>query len=281
MRSEMSNSRDPLSRGFQLLRWLTSQGRDTVGVREAAAALSVAPSTAHNLLVALVHEGVLQHESATGRYALGLELFRLAHAAIDQVPLRRLSMPYLRQLAEETNEAVHLSVYVRERREVVTVAGVESTHAIRYVVDLYAARPLFVGAAGLAVLAFLPDAERACLLEAQACRAELKKNLAAVRARGYSLTFGTRIQGAVGIAVPIKDCTGAAIGAVGITMPEQRFKRGKVGDLAALLKNCAANLMAEIGGGTPLDSMTFPAAASCGRDGQARGGATQRSSRTR
>ena len=65
----------------------------TIQTREAATALSVAPSTAHHILTALVTEGVLQQDARSGRYTLGLELFQFAHHAINQLPFHRASMP--------------------------------------------------------------------------------------------------------------------------------------------------------------------------------------------
>ena len=243
-----NTTRDPLARSFQLLRWFTGEQLESIGVREAAAALSIAPSTAHNLLAALTAEGVLAQDEQTGRYTLGFELFHLAHRAIDQVPLRRLAMPHLRKLVGSCNEAAHLSLYVRERAELVTIAGVESTHPVRYVVEMYSWRPLHVGASGRAVLAFLPEAERAALLASPGQRkpADLAQEIAAVHERGYALTAGTRIQGAVGLAAPLFDAVGTVLGAVGIAMPAQRFDPDTVERLARPLMACARNLTAEI-----------------------------------
>ena len=242
--------RDPLARAFQLLRWLARERPDTFGVREAAAALSVAPSTAHNLLTALVLEGVLEREEETGRYALGMTLFHLAHQSIDQVPLRRLAMPHLRRLVGACNEAAHLSLYVRERGALVTIAGLESTHTVRYVIDMYSWRPLDVGAAGWAVLAFLPKAERDGVLEQRKARGQTVPDLAseldAIAARGYALTRGTRIEGAVGLAVPLLDPRGAVLGAVGLALPEQRFDPNGTERLAVPLLDCARDVTAAI-----------------------------------
>jgi DNA-binding IclR family transcriptional regulator len=250
----MSNSvRDPLARAFQLLRWFTRERLESVGVREAASALSVAPSTAHNLLAALVSEGVLQQDESTGRYTLGLQLLQLAHQAIDQVPLQRIAIPHLQRLATATREGTHLSLYVRERSELVTIAGVDSTHPVRYVIDMFAWRPLHVGASGRAVLAFLPAAERAAILGQRPARgskspdrSDLTQELAAIRRRGYAVTHGTRIEGAVGIAAPLFDSNGVVLGAVGIAMPSQRFDPSGIERLAKPLMTCASDLIAEL-----------------------------------
>lgn len=249
-----NNIRDPLARAFQLLRWFTRERLDSIGVREAASALSVAPSTAHNLLAALVSEGVLQQDERTGRYTLGLQLLQLAHQAIDQVPLQRIAMPHLRRLAAASNEGTYLSLYVRERSELVTIASVDSTHPVRYVIDMFSWRPLHVGASGRAVLAFLPAAERSAILAQRPARgskssdkSDLTQELVTIRRRGYAVTHGTRIEGAVGIAAPLLDPSGGVLGAVGIAMPSQRFDPDGIERLAKPLLNGVAELSAELG----------------------------------
>ena len=249
-----NNIRDPLARAFQLLRWFTGERLDSIGVREAASALSVAPSTAHNLLAALVAEGVLHRDERTGRYTLGLRLLQLAHQAIDQVPLQRAAMPHLRRLAAASNEGAYLSLYVRERSELVTIAGVDSTHPVRYVIDMFSWRPLHVGASGRAVLAFLPAADRAAILAQRPARGlkssdrpDLAQELAAIRRRGYAVTHGTRIEGAVGIAAPLLDPSGVVLGAVGIAMPNQRFDLAGIERLTKPLLTCVCDLIAELG----------------------------------
>jgi DNA-binding IclR family transcriptional regulator len=249
-----SSARDPLARAFQLLRWMSDERLDSIGVREAAVALSVAPSTAHNLLDALAEEGVLQRDELTRRYALGMTLFHLAHQSIDRIPLRRVVMPHLRRLVSACNEAAHLSLYVRERAALVTIAGVESSQPVRYVLDMYSWRPLDVGAAGRAVLAFLPESERAPVFaqnEPQGPQvSDLLASLDAVKARGYALTRGTRMEGAVGLAAPLFSPSGQVLGAIGIALPEQRFDESDVERLSKPLIACARGVTDEIGAST-------------------------------
>jgi DNA-binding IclR family transcriptional regulator len=52
----------------------------------------------------------------------------------------------------------------------------------------------------------------------------LAQALARIRQQGYAITRGERTPGAVGIAAPISGASGACIGSVGITLPEQRFR---------------------------------------------------------
>jgi IclR family acetate operon transcriptional repressor len=156
------------------------------------------------------------------------------------------------------HEASFLALYNRERQEIVTVAGVESTHTLRYVVEMYKWKPIHVGAAGWAIMAFLPEAERRAVIERTGLVPvtgrsitephRLEEELAGVRRRGYAVTHGQRIRGAVGLAAPLFDQSGSVFGGVGISLPEQRFEPGSEGALAALLLSCTHRIMADTGG---------------------------------
>jgi DNA-binding IclR family transcriptional regulator len=75
--------------------------------------------------------------------------------------------------------------------------------------------------------------------------------MARVRERGYALTHGQRIQGAVGLAVPIFSSRGAVIGDVCLTIPEQRYDPGGESRLATELLECATRITADLGGHSP------------------------------
>ena len=57
-----------------------------------------------------------------------------------------------------------LGLLAPRRGELMLVDGVQTSHPLRYVVELHTWRPLWAGAAGLGVLAFLEEGERARLL---------------------------------------------------------------------------------------------------------------------
>jgi DNA-binding IclR family transcriptional regulator len=252
-----SAERDPLAKGLKLLRWLMQEQLDDFGVREVAQALSLAPSSSHRLLAALVAEGFVQKNPATGRYRLGMDVYRLAHNVIERIPLRRLALPYMRRLVEACGEAAYLGVYSRDRQEMITVASVESTHPLRYVVELYKWKPVYVGASGLGIMSFLPISERQAIiartrLDPVTDRSitepyRLEHEMALIRERGYACTHGQRIRGAVGVAAPVFGPGGEVIGDVCLSMPEQRYEAANEAPLAQLLMQCARDVMAEMG----------------------------------
>ncbi len=248
--------RDPLARGLQLLRWAVQHDRREIGVREAAAALEIAPSTAHQLMTSLVHEGFLRRLETTGGYGLGHELMMLAHKAVQRLPMRDIALPHMRALVDSCNEAVFLNIYDRNRQELFAAASVEADHELRYVVEMYKWKSLHVSAAGWSIMAQLSDDDRREIIErsqlspmtensitdAALLEAELEK----VRARGYACTRGHRILGAVGLSAPIFGIDNHVAGSIGISLPEQRFSPEVEARLAGPLMACAQAVTREL-----------------------------------
>jgi len=72
--------------------------------------------------------------------------------------------------------------------------------------------------------------------------------LAEVRERGYAFSREERRLGGVGIAAPVFGPGGQVVAEVGVSVPTQRFVRGDEPRLARLVKACAEQITAEIGG---------------------------------
>jgi IclR family acetate operon transcriptional repressor len=254
-------ARDPLAKGLKLLRWLMLNAAETVSVREVAEQLAMPSSSVHRLMGVLAQEGVLQQRAEGGAYALSLDFFRLAHVVAGRTPLERIAVPHMRKLVEACDESAFFSLYDAGRQQMVTVAGFESSHALRYVVETQRWKHVHVGASGLAIMAFLPPEERRAIIARTGLEPvtalsitdpeRLEQELARVRQRGHACTRGQRIPGAVGLAVPVFGPDAAVLGDIGLTIPEQRFDGAAEPRLAALLCACADAIMAEIGGRRP------------------------------
>jgi DNA-binding IclR family transcriptional regulator len=259
-----NTERNPVAKAFALLQWMAETGTERIGVREAAKALAMTPSSAHRVVTSLVEEGILEHHEESGRYVFGLEMIRLAHRITDNWSVRTVALQPLRDLVAACDEAAFLNLFDRGRGEIIGVECVESNQLLRYVVELNKWKPVHVGAAGWAVMAHLNAEERQAIIERTGLRplttqsvtdvAELEGQLEQVRSRGYAITHGQRIPGAVGLAVPLFSPSGRVFGSIGLSMPEQRFSVGKELRLSTLLRHCAADIMRAIGAGPASDT---------------------------
>lgn len=256
----MTNTRNPVAKALKVLCWLIEQPATDVGVRELAAGMMISPSSAHRLLADLADEGFVRRDPQTSRYSLGLEFLRLAQLAIARAPIRRAALEPMRRLVDACNETALLGVYDGVRQEMMFVESVESSHSLRYAIEHNKWMPVHTGASGLAIMAFLDEAEiqsiitrtRLAPLTAHSITEpyRLKAEIEKIRRNGWAFTRGQRIAGAVGLAAPVFGSSGEVLGDICLTIPEQRFDRAGKDHLIKQLRACAWSITAEMGGGS-------------------------------
>lgn len=242
--------RDQLSKALALLRFVAESNASSWGVRHLAQELHMAPSTVHRLLTTLEAHGFMRSDD--GRYELGLEFLRMAWHAADQMPLRRFALPHCGLLVDQCDETVLLGVCDYSTMETMHIASIDSSNPLRYAIDLHQWLPAHANTGGIAILAHLPaeDVERffhmttlSPLTErTPTTRRAVEEILTAARTRGYALTHGVHIPGAVGLAAPILMPQARPPGYVMLTIPEQRFSKRDQDSLGELVLKCAADI---------------------------------------
>jgi DNA-binding IclR family transcriptional regulator len=253
-----NKDRNPIRKALKALSWLAEASATEVGVRELAAAMKISPSSAHRILVALSEAGFVGQDGKTQRYALGVEFLRLSHLAIAKAPIRQAGIEAMRRLVDVCNETALLGIYDGVRQEMIFAASVDSTHSLRYMVELNKWIPVHTGASGLAIMAFLEEGEvqsivRRTRLMPLTTRSitepyRLEAELENVRRRGYAFTRGQRIAGAIGLAAPVFSSSGKVLGDICVTIPEQRFDEGSLERLVEALLKCAGEVTEKLRG---------------------------------
>ncbi|HEY8356202.1 MAG TPA: IclR family transcriptional regulator C-terminal domain-containing protein, partial [Ramlibacter sp.] len=127
---------------------------------------------------------------------------------------------------------------------------------LRYSVECNRLQPLAWGAAGHAILAFLPDAEIAQVIEQKDASPlgrkplppeQLRKSLARTREAGYAASFGQRAEDMHGIAVPFFDRAGQVRGNILLNIPHFRFRPEREQVYVQLLRKAAHELQRRMG----------------------------------
>lgn len=255
----MASSRDPLGNAVRILRYLAESSQAELGVRELANATGIHPSTVSRLLVAMRRHRLVARVESSGAYAPHPELIRLGLLTSRKQKIKEHARPHIEALRDRFEESVFVAIYDPVERQLFRVDSVASPHPLRYVVELDRWTDVFRGASGLGVLAFLPSAEREeVLARAEAAgvrednprlfRSYLAPVLDEIRARGYALTHGHRIPGAVGISAPIRNVEGRVIGDIIMTVPEVRFVPEQEQALAAAIVATAERVTCAISG---------------------------------
>jgi IclR family transcriptional regulator, acetate operon repressor len=247
-------ARNPVVRTLELLTWMASE-TPPWSIRSASRALDTSPASVHRLISVL--EGrELVFRDELGRYYPGHELIRLAGAFSRQLSVKQLARPYLEQLASSTTEAALLAQFELHRPAMMFVDMIRSAHPITYITATYEWKPLHAGATGLTILAYLSETdleyyfENASLTQLTSrtliVPAAIRRELAAIVARGYGITKGQRTAGAVGLAAPIFDAQDHVAGSLCLTVPEQRFDPSKEAGFAEELVSRAADISREL-----------------------------------
>lgn len=217
--------------------------------------LDLHKSTIHRLLMVLERHRLVERAPETGKYGLGLKLFELGSKASLRVGLGERARPYLERLARETGETAHLCAL--DRGEVVYLEKVEPHRTVRVPTSIGQRNPVHCTAVGKALIAFLPEVELDELVRRHGLAAHtpntitdetlLKRELRAVRERGYAVDDEEIEEGLRCVGAPIRDHGGRVVASISVAGPAFRLTRGKVGGVARALVKCAAELSRDLG----------------------------------
>ncbi|WP_093609033.1 IclR family transcriptional regulator [Actinoplanes philippinensis] len=253
---EESQSRSiaAVERAMDVLLHFGRTDQPDLGVTEIATALGLTKAAVHRILTALRSRELITVDPVTRRYALGHAAVALGRAYLARTDVRAMAAPELKRLSERTHETATLSMRRGDTR--LYVDQVVSDQELRLEVSLGIPFPLNAGASSKAFLAFLPDFEVDAYiarhpLEAVTDKtivdpARLRKDLAAIRKRGYATSLGERQAGAASVAAPIFDHDGRVVAVIGLAGPALRFRPDTEETVTGLLA-AAARISAQLG----------------------------------
>jgi DNA-binding IclR family transcriptional regulator len=259
------NERSAPARIFGLLRLLAA-APSGLRLTELAVAATLPKPTVHRLLRALQVEGMVAHDANSKRYSLGLDLFSLAARAGNSGNLRELARPALLRLTGALGETIFL--LVRNGYDAVCIDRSAGPLPIRsFTGDIGGRVMLGLGQGAMAILAFLPEAEREEVIRYNLPRlrettsldeAFLRAEAMRVRQTGYCDSSSGLIPGMAGIAVPIlgQDFRAVAALSIGTVIDRLTGERSRV--IADMLKREAAAIAAQL---NPFDPTLRRAAA--------------------
>ena len=212
-----------LQRGLKLLN-LFSESPRGLTAKQVAASSRLPVSTVHRFLANLVTAGFLNRD-LEGTHHLGIACFAIGQAAAGQLDIRRLSLPHLRDLNQQTRETIHLTV--RHGVSAVYVEKLDSPEPLRIHSRIGASVPLYCTAVGKVMLAYMPADEQDQVLSQLELKRltpntagslqELKAELFRVRKNGYASDLEEHELHIRCVAAPIWDHTGAVQSSVSIT----------------------------------------------------------------
>jgi DNA-binding IclR family transcriptional regulator len=242
-----------VDRAIRILKALAS-GPGRLGVSELSERLGLAKGTVHGLLRTLQDHGLVEQHADSDKYQLGPQLLQLSNRYLDLSELRSRALAWSELLASRAEEAVRVGV--PHDGGVLVVHHVFRPDATLQILEVGAVLPLHATALGKAVLAYLDEVQDDVLAgslpkltgHTHATPAALRRELATVREQGYAVEREEAVLGEVGLAAPIFDRRGEAVGAIGVAGPRERvLRRGREGPVAAAVIEAARGISRDLG----------------------------------
>jgi IclR family acetate operon transcriptional repressor len=242
-----------LQRGLRLLH-IFSESADGLTAKHVAERSRLPVSTVHRFLANLEGARFLNC-TGDGVYHLGIACFAIGQAALGQLDIRRVSLPYLQELNRQTRETIHLTV--RHGLTAVYVEKLDSPEQLRIFSRIGAAVPLYCTAVGKVMLAHMLDDEREKILPQLAMQRltpntvgnlqELEAELYRVRKNGYACDLEEHELHIRCVAAPIWDHSGGVNASLSITAPAVRMTITRLRQLATLIQTAGLQISQELG----------------------------------
>lgn len=233
------------------------EGDGTLSAPEITRRLSLPRTTVHELVTTLAARNYLVPlPGQPGRYRLGVRPYQLGSRYSEQLDLAAEGQQVARTVAETCDETVHVALL--EGTDVIYIAKVDSTHAVRMVSAAGRRLPAHCTSVGKMLLASLPAAALdARLPEDQPLRAmtpqtitspqELRRQLALIRERGLAVEQRESNPDVSCIAAPVRDSAGQVVAALSISVPMIRWSEERRVELEGLAVKGAAELSERLG----------------------------------
>jgi DNA-binding IclR family transcriptional regulator len=241
-----------LSTALGLLEFF-STSRNEWGVTELASKVGLHKSQVSHILRTFEHHGFIQRNN--DHFELG-QAFKTYASLIKNGPsLAIVARPIMEKLSKHTQGTVLLKV--REGWESITIVRVESQHFLRLSYPLGLRLPLNVSSSGKVLLAYMSQEEREQFYQGNYFQrftektktkaADLEKDIALVRRRGYAVTDEEHLLGARGVAAPVFGHNGQVDATLGVGLPTVLLPSKKIGGMGLTVRRAAIEISEALG----------------------------------
>jgi len=229
-----------VARAFNILE-LPASPDGPKALAEISRELSLAPSTTHRFLRALMALGFVSQDPRTSVYRATLKLFNLGSTVLWQFNLSERLLPVMRRIAEQAEESV--SLVLQEGVEGVLLERVEGRQGVQ-VFAKYRRNALYCTAAGKAILSCFDEDSLLRYLKHTPLKrrtqytltdpADLRREVERIRREGFALDNQELEIGARCVAVPLM-LTDELRAAVSVSSLAPRMTEKRMREIAAIL----------------------------------------------
>lgn len=227
-----------------------------IGLTQISRSLRLDKATTLRILSTLVEGELLKQDARTRRYYNGPGILRLNH--YWRHDLRGVCQPHLRTLLNRFDETVCL---IEPRGlDRICIEVMETRKELRVVAELGRAQPIYSGASGRVLLAFLPEKEMIDIVDqieflaltpqSVINRKQYLDELSSVRNQGYAYAVDQVNVGSTGISAPILDKDKRAVAAIVVRGPTARLTKETSKKIGNAIREVAQDIGKDLEGRT-------------------------------
>lgn len=242
-----------IHRAVKILRAF-SRNRMRLTLTELHEITDITKSSLQRLLSTLTMEGLLQKDEGDKRYQLGIDFLFFAELVEKNSNLITIARSVAERINSETDESVSLSVIENNQRK--CIYNIESNHQLTALTFVGQTSPLYAGASAKTLLAYysqdnfnnyLRDVNLEEITENTIIKKkELIKDLEMIRSRGYGISDGERVKGAISISAPIFDPFSKIFASLTIIIPSARIDEYNLKELIKKLQDGAKEITSKL-----------------------------------
>jgi DNA-binding IclR family transcriptional regulator len=249
--TQTNQSSDKLLRLLEIL----SEQAEPLRLQDIARLCGMNASTALRFLTALQQRRYVAQDAETARYYLTFKLCALAQNLTTSFDIRRVALPFLRDVAHAFAESCHLAV--ENDMAVVYIEVVNANKTLMSTQYIGNVAPLHCTGVGKVFLTNYSPAELEQYIAAKKLHAytehtltdpeRLEAELDRVRSAGYAIDDQECEIGARCVAAPIRDYTGKIKAAISASGPAVRMTDGHISAHLSSLLDAAERISARMG----------------------------------
>ncbi|MEV6796379.1 IclR family transcriptional regulator [Streptomyces sp. NPDC051320] len=232
------------------------EGDGSLSAPDVTRRLQLPRTTVHELLTTLAARAYLVPvPEQPGRYRLGVRTYQLGSRYAEQLDLAAEGQQVAREVAETCDETVHVAIL--EDTDVIYIAKVDSTHAVRMVSAAGRRLPAHCTSVGKMLLASLSEPELTARISGRELiamtpnsltdPAVLREALAGIRERGVAVEHRESNPDVSCVAAPVRNGAGRVVAALSISVPMIRWNADRESELEQLALKGAAELSTRLG----------------------------------
>lgn len=228
----MENPQGPiqsLDRAFSLIE-IIANSNEPLSLKAITELANLPKPTVYRILASLEVWGYIE-QSKDSKYKLGTKFLLLGSKVQEDLEIRKIARPFLKELNEETKETVFLGVIDKGRS--LYIDKLDSPHSVRLVSKVGSRNYLHSTSLGKCLMSGLNQETISELLTKHGMPALTEKTITdqelflkqieLVNERGFALDDMENEEGVRCIAAPVKNYKGRVIAAISISGPAQRI----------------------------------------------------------